>query len=51
MTITAVHLDKDNKPLKYRVENSWGEAAGENGFFVMTADWFDEYVAIFMILC
>lgn len=28
MVLTAVHLDKDNKPVRWRVENSWSESAG-----------------------
>lgn len=43
MVITAVHLD-EGKPVRYRVENSWGPYAGEAGYFVMTDAWFDEFV-------
>lgn len=42
MVITAVHLDADGKPVRYKVENSWGDSAGDRGFFVMTDRWFDE---------
>lgn len=42
MVITAVHLENE-KPVRWRVENSWGEAAGEKGWFVMTDRWMDEY--------
>jgi bleomycin hydrolase len=38
-----VHLDKDNKPVRWRVENSWSEAAGEGGYFVMSDKWMDEF--------
>ncbi|MBU0507636.1 C1 family peptidase [bacterium] len=34
----------DGKPLRWRVENSWGKDRGDGGFFVMSDDWFDEYV-------
>ncbi|KAF8334243.1 peptidase C1B bleomycin hydrolase [Cantharellus anzutake] len=44
MTITAVHLDDKGTPVRFKVENSWGETAGEHGYFVMTTEWFDEYV-------
>ncbi|KAI0298154.1 peptidase C1B bleomycin hydrolase [Multifurca ochricompacta] len=45
MVISGVHLDPQNgKPLRYKVENSWGESSGEKGFFVMTDRWFDEFV-------
>ncbi|KAL4778281.1 peptidase C1B, bleomycin hydrolase [Aspergillus varians] len=42
MVITAVHLEGD-EPVRWRVENSWGEAAGDKGWFVMTDRWMDEY--------
>lgn len=45
MVISGVHLDpQSGKPLRYKVENSWGEGSGEKGFFVMTDRWFDEFV-------
>lgn len=47
MVITAVHLDDNGKPIRFKVENSWGEGAGDKGFFVMTAKWFDEYVPLY----
>ncbi|KAJ5281230.1 cysteine protease [Penicillium angulare] len=43
MVITAVHLLDNGEPARWRVENSWGEAAGEKGWFVMTDKWMDEY--------
>ena len=44
MVLTAVHLDKDGKPLRWRVQNSWGEGSGSKGWFVMTDRWMDEFV-------
>jgi bleomycin hydrolase len=44
MVISGVNLDKDGKPTHYRVENSWGETAGQGGYFMMTDEWFNEYV-------
>ena len=44
MVITAVHLDGKGRPVRYKVDNSWSEAAGEKGWFMMTADWFRENV-------
>lgn len=44
MTLCAVDLDKDGKPLKWMVENSWGSSYGYQGFLIMTNDWFNEYM-------
>ncbi len=44
MTLTAVDLDAANKPLKWKVENSWGTASGANGYIIMSARWFREYM-------
>lgn len=60
MVLTAVHLEKKNKdgdkgctvsssspsgqPVRWRVENSWSENAGDKGYFVMSDAWFDQFV-------
>ena len=44
MTLVAVDLDKNGKPLKWKVENSWGATSGQQGCLIMTADWFREYM-------
>ena len=44
MTLCAVDLDKEGKPLKGMVENSWGCSYGYQGFLIMTNDWFNEYM-------
>ncbi|KAJ7680216.1 peptidase C1B, bleomycin hydrolase [Mycena polygramma] len=44
MVISAVHLDKDGNPVRFKVENSWGPEVGNKGYFVMTSAWFDEFV-------
>ena len=44
MTLMAVDLDKDGKPTKWMVENSWGPQAGYQGHLIMTDRWFDEYM-------
>lgn len=43
MTLMAVDLDKEGKPIKWMVENSWG-TAGYNGHLIMTDEWFNEYM-------
>ncbi|MBP1541936.1 MAG: C1 family peptidase [Prevotella sp.] len=44
MTLTAVDLDAQGQPLKWKVENSWGSDSGHNGCIIMTARWFREYM-------
>ncbi|RKD91636.1 C1 family peptidase [Mangrovibacterium diazotrophicum] len=44
MALIAVEVDKDEKPLKWQFENSWGAAAGEKGYLTFTDRWFDEYM-------
>ena len=43
MVITGVNLVND-KPNRWKIENSWSENAGVKGYFVMTDTWFDKYV-------
>ncbi|KAH8660877.1 putative cysteine proteinase 1, mitochondrial [Tricladium varicosporioides] len=43
MVLTAVHLDEAGKSVRWRVQNSWGEAAGSKGWFVMSDKWMDEF--------
>ena len=44
MTLSAVDLDKDGNPLKWKVENSWGASYGQAGCLIMTNRWFNEYM-------
>ena len=44
MTLMAVDLDKNGKPTKWMVENSWGPVVGYQGYLIMTDDWFNEYM-------
>lgn len=43
MVFTGVHL-VDDKPTRWKVENSWGSEPGHEGFFIMSNPWFDEYM-------
>lgn len=44
MTLMAVDLNEDGKPVKWMVENSWGPASGYQGHLIMTDEWFNEYM-------
>ena len=44
MTLMAVDLDEEGKPLKWKVENSWGPSYGYAGYLIMTDQWFREYM-------
>ncbi len=43
MLFTGVDLDLKGEQIKWRVENSWGDKAGNKGYHIMTDNWFDEY--------
>lgn len=45
MVITGVHLDDNNRPVKYRLENAWGLDIGLKGWFCMTDAWFEQCVS------
>lgn len=42
MVLTGVDL-VDDKPTKWKVENSWGPKVGTKGYFVMSDAWMDKY--------
>ncbi|ODQ81282.1 hypothetical protein BABINDRAFT_160651 [Babjeviella inositovora NRRL Y-12698] len=44
MAFTGVHLDAQGVPVRWRVENSWGKTSGIDGYYIMTHDYFKEYV-------
>tara|TARA_Y100001970_G_scaffold290110_1_gene422629 strand:- start:2325 stop:3668 length:1344 start_codon:yes stop_codon:yes gene_type:complete len=44
MLFTGVDLDSNRNPKKWRVENSWGERNGEKGYYIMSDDWFEQYL-------
>jgi len=42
MLFTGVDIVK-GKPRRWRVENSWGDANGQKGFYIMNDNWFNEH--------
>lgn len=44
MTLKAVDINAEGKPVKWMVENSWGAASGYKGNIIMTDEWFNEYM-------
>ncbi|GAB6982339.1 aminopeptidase C [Prevotella dentasini] len=44
MTLTAVDLDENGKPLKWKVENTWGASYGQNGCLIMSDRWFNDFM-------
>ncbi len=42
MLLTGVDIKKRNST-KWRIENSWGTKSGNQGYMMMTDEWFDEY--------
>ena len=42
MVFLGVNL-VDGKPNRWKVENSWGDKSGQEGYYIMTDEWFGEY--------
>ncbi|MDC6448250.1 C1 family peptidase [Alphaproteobacteria bacterium] len=42
MLLTGVDIKKKNS-IKWKIENSWGPKSGNQGYMMMTDEWFDEY--------
>jgi bleomycin hydrolase len=43
MVLTGVNLEND-RPTRWKIENSWGEEPGNKGYFICSDTWFDRYV-------
>ena len=44
MALIAVDVDKEEAPVKWQFENSWGSNSGHKGYLSFTDNWFDEYM-------
>ena len=43
MVFTAVNI-VEGKTIRWRVENSWGDKSGKDGWFIMSDEWFDKFM-------
>ncbi|QJG67263.1 C1 family peptidase [Mycoplasma phocoenae] len=43
MNFVGVDLDENEQPIKWKVENSWGDEKGRKGFFSMSDKWFEDF--------
>ena len=40
MVLTGVNLDENGKPTRWKIENSWGDASGQKGYYIGSEKWF-----------
>ena len=43
MVLTGVNLE-NGAPNRWKIENSWGDAHGDKGYYICSDTWFDDYV-------
>jgi bleomycin hydrolase len=43
MVLTGVNL-VDDKPTRWKIENSWGDKTANEGYFICSDTWFDKYM-------
>lgn len=44
MLIVGVDLDENGRPIKWKIENSWGKDNGLDGYYTMSESWFSKFV-------
>lgn len=44
MILVGVNFDRDGRPDRWKIENSWGDEVGKKGYFVCSDRYFDEFV-------
>lgn len=44
MILVGANVKEDGQPDRYKIENSWGKEAGQDGYFVCSDRYFDEFV-------
>ena len=44
MVLTGVQLDEQDKPVRWKVENSWGTEKAFQGYYVASQKWFEHFV-------
>lgn len=42
MLISGVDI-RDDKPIRWKIQNSWGPKVGHKGYFIMGNDWMEQY--------
>jgi bleomycin hydrolase len=48
MVFTGLDI-QDGRPVKWLVENSWGDKHGQKGYYTMADGWFDRYVQVVVV--
>ena len=48
MVFTGVNL-VDDKPIRWKIENSWGDKTANKGYYIAADSWFDKYMYVVAI--
>ena len=43
MVFLGVNLNENGQPNRWKVENSWSDERGQDGYYIMTDEWFDQF--------